>query len=64
MYPSKETEPMKIPAEHEAAVRETLALIGQANFDEAIKYADENLPSDIEDYVAGVIIAARKVLGI
>jgi hypothetical protein len=55
---------MKIPAEHEAAVRETLALIGQANFDEAIKYAEANLPSDVEDYVAGVIIAARKVLGI
>ena len=55
---------MKIPAEHEAAVRETLALIGQANFDEAIEYAEANLPSDVEDYVAGVIIAARKVLGI
>ena len=54
---------MNIPAEHEAAVRETLALIGQANFDEAIKYAEANLPSDV-DYVAGVIIAARKVLGI
>ena len=39
-------------------------LSASEDFDEAIKYAEANLPSDVEDYVAGVIIAARKVLGI
>ena len=55
---------MKFTAEEEKDVRAVLALIGAGKFPEAEKLAEETLPAHIETYLANVIIAARKELGI
>lgn len=55
---------MKMTPEEEKDVRIVLGLIKAGEFEAAADFAEENLPAEIDNFVGGVIKAARAELGI